>query len=130
MRAIVMLVLACFVVAGCSPESAIEAEVRDERPSRACGEVIVRPGVPPDPGGAEMVGCLQRAHAAGEATELVVEQTTVEGDPTWAYYRSVPGRAAIQVYVDMTQDEYGPGGWSRSECPNLEWNVGGFVTCE
>ncbi|WP_432548635.1 hypothetical protein [Kineococcus sp. SYSU DK004] len=76
----------------------------------------------------EAVACLQEAQAAGAGAELTVTDYTVEGDPITTYYRAVPDRSGLEVYVD-SRDGYGKQGWTHLHCPQAR-TVPDVGTCQ
>jgi len=58
--------------------------------------------------------CLREA-ADGEGAELEITVSTVEGDPIRHYYRVTPD-GLMEVYVDTTDDGFGPQGWTFESC--------------
>jgi hypothetical protein len=57
--------------------------------------------------------------AAGRGAELSVTYPTVEGDPITDYYRVTP-EGHFEVYSDGTEDRYGDGRWSYTDCGRRE----------
>jgi hypothetical protein len=89
----------------------------------SCGEVTrgVAGEVPPNG-----PACLLTAQANGTGAELKVTDYTVEGDPIFTYYRVVPGRSGMEVFID-SRDGYGKKGWTHNYCPQAHTvpDVGG-----
>jgi len=79
----------------------------------SCGEVSrgVTGEVPQD--GA---ACLQTAQTNGTGAELKVTDYTTEADPIFTYYRVVPERSGMEIFID-SRDGYGKKGWTHNYCP-------------
>jgi hypothetical protein len=74
------------------------------------------------------VDCFDAALAAGRAAELVVDVTTVEGDPVTLYYRALPD-GGMEMFDDSREDGFGSGGWSYNRCPEAR-SFGAWGPCE
>jgi hypothetical protein len=85
---------------------------RQTLPSCGTAEAIQRQPAGP------AVDCFEQAMRRGEPSELLLRIVTTEGDPIAHYYRTVPGEPGLEVFVDTTEDRYGPHGWSHRRCPD------------
>ncbi len=72
--------------------------------------------------------CLAAAETSGTGAELKVTDYTVEGDPIFTYYRVVPERSGMEVFID-SRDGYGKKGWTHLSCPQAH-AVPDVGTCE
>lgn len=91
----------------------------------SCGEVTrgVDGEVPQDG-----VACLLAAQTNRTGAELKVTDYTVEGDPIFTYYRVVPDRSGMEVFID-SRDGYGKKGWTHNYCPEAN-TVPDVGTCQ
>lgn len=87
------------------------------RPSLpACGEEGTRYGESRNVAARQ---CLFDAYQQGRTGELIVTETTVEGDPITRIIR-VLGTKGVEVFADATHDRYGSGRWEAYRCSGLE----------
>ena len=98
------------IIASSKASADAPAAFRDRAPFRSCGEVVLAQGgqIPP-----ARLRCLAATPAEGR--ELVVQSSTVEGDPIVRYYRTGPDLDGVDVFEDATRDRFG-GGWRHSLC--------------
>ncbi|PPK92208.1 hypothetical protein CLV92_11670 [Kineococcus xinjiangensis] len=61
--------------------------------------------------------CLLDADAHRRGAEVEVVTPTAEGDPITSYYRRLPGRPGLEVFISSSQDTFGSGGWEHVWCP-------------
>lgn len=81
----------------------------------SCGSVVLEQGESLRRDASAELACLREAIESGSGAELKVRQPTVEGDPIWTYYRVMPS-GTTEAYEDGTEDQFGTGEWSFSEC--------------
>ncbi|WP_380164690.1 hypothetical protein [Jannaschia sp. R86511] len=80
----------------------------------ACETVDRQPGgeVP-----AEAERCLLEG-LRGAGAELILRDSTVEGDPIDTYWRAVPGARGLEKMVDSSRDSFAGQQWTWSTCPD------------
>jgi hypothetical protein len=105
-----------------------------DRPSlQDCGRTPVSPG---DTVGRSVVDvgreaneCFDAALAAGTGAELVVEASSVEGEPVFEYHRALP-EGGIEVFVDYKGGGFGEPSLSWFRCPDPQTYVVALDRCE
>lgn len=73
--------------------------------------------------------CFDAAVAEGTGAELVLESTSVEGEPVFAYHRALP-EGGVEVFVDSRGGGFGPRSWKWFRCPDARTFVVARDQCE
>lgn len=113
--------------------SGVPDEFTDRRSLPDCGRTTVGVG--------ELIGravtdvarerneCFDAALAEGTGAELVVETSSVEGEPVFEYLRALPG-GGVEVFIDSRGGGFGPPSWSWFRCPDARTFVVARAECE
>ena len=67
---------------------------------------------------AEIRSCFLGGYQDGTGAEFASIMTSIEGDPIATIWRTIPG-GGVEMLYDATQDKFGSGGWSRTNCRGL-----------
>ena len=90
------------------------ADFRNRQDLPQCPAITVPQGGVTSPQSWE---CLLDDGARGRGAEQQVTTLTTEGDPVSTYYRRLPGRDGLEVFVNNSQDSFGSGRWEYTWCP-------------
>ncbi len=113
--------------------SGVPDEFTDRRSLPDCGRTAVGVG--------ELIGravtdvgrekneCFDAALAEGTGAELVVETSSVEGEPVFEYLRALPG-GGVEVFIDSRGGGFGPASWSYFRCSDAQTFVVARSECE
>jgi hypothetical protein len=114
---------AVLLVVSCSPAGAqsssagpVPQQVAERSPLSSCGveDATTQQG----PWNTTARTCFWDAYQRGQPAEFISTRLTVEGDPITTTYR-VLSAGKVEVFMNTTQDKFGPEGWARFDCQTL-----------